>query len=129
MMREEIHSWMELAESDLEVAQILHNAEKFAGAVYHCQQALEKALKALYITEVGAMFPRTHSLAEIAEPTSFPKDKVDFLRDLTAKYIDTRYPSFPTEKISDIYDEEYSRQVLITTEELVEWIRSQFNGT
>jgi len=127
MMREEIQRWMEYAHSDLEAARILHDGEGFPAAVFHCQQALEKALKALFLAEVKEMFPRTHSLAEIAELTSFPRDQFEFLRELTTKYTDARYPSFPTEKLSDIYDQNYSGEILERTQGLVEWIQGRLN--
>lgn len=114
---------MEYAQSDLEAARILHDGEGYPAAVFHCQQALEKALKALYMAEVNEMFPRTHSLAEIAEPTSFPRDQFEFLRELATNYTDSRYPSFPTEKLSEMYDKDYSVEVLRQTQGMMEWIQ------
>ena len=128
-MREEIRRWIEFAASDLETAQVLHHAERHPAAVFHCQQAIEKALKGLYIAEVDAMFPRSHSLAEIAQATSFPRSQFEFLRELTARYIDTRYPSFPTEKITDIYDHTYSEEVLAKTEGILKWIQDRLSRT
>ena len=123
MFREEIERWMEYAQSDLEAARILCRGEGYPAAVFHCQQSLEKALKALYMAEVNEMFLRTHSLAEIAESTSFPKEHFAFLRELTSKYTDSRYPSFPTEKLSEMYDEDYSVRILQQTQELMKWIQ------
>ncbi len=126
-MRQEVQRWIDFAISDLETARVLYDAQKFPAAVFHCQQMIEKALKGLYISEVDAMFPRTHSLAEIAQPTSFPRDQFDFLRQLTSRYIDTRYPGFPTEKMTEIYDEEYAAEVLAKSEGILEWIQNQLN--
>jgi HEPN domain-containing protein len=128
-VREEILRWLEFARSDFETAQILHKAERHPAAVFHCQQAIEKALKGLYIAEVDAMFPRTHSLAQIAQPTTFPRDGLPFLRELTSKYTDTRYPSFPVDRLSEIYDEEYSGQVIAKTKDILSWIEKRLSGT
>jgi HEPN domain-containing protein len=128
-MRDEVQGWLEFAKSDMENAQILHKAERYPAAVFHCQQTIEKALKGLYIDEVGTLFPRSHSLAEIAQSTSFPREHFPFLRDLTSRYIDTRYPSFPTERITDIYDEQYSADVISKTEGILKWILNRLNKT
>ncbi len=58
--------WQDRAERDLEAArQLLGGSPPFPDiAVYHAQQAAEKALKA-YLTACGATFRRTHDLVEL----------------------------------------------------------------
>ena len=60
--------WLEKAESDLAYAKLgLDNGDYyFAGAVYHCQQAAEKALKALCCFH-GVKPPKTHDLVTLLE--------------------------------------------------------------
>lgn len=72
--RLETMQWLKIADRDLESARLLHEHKTFPNAISSCQQAVEKAMKGLFIAEVGAMFPRTHSLAQIAEATSFPRE-------------------------------------------------------
>ncbi|MCL5107599.1 MAG: HEPN domain-containing protein, partial [Chloroflexi bacterium] len=60
--------WLGRSQSDLRAAQIdLAAAPPLVeDALFHCQQAVEKALKAL-LTFHGQPFRRTHSLEEIGE--------------------------------------------------------------
>jgi HEPN domain-containing protein len=61
-----VRAWLLKAEHDLESSRILIRDEKrlLDVAVYHCQQAGEKALKA-YLTEHDTIFPKTHELGEL----------------------------------------------------------------
>ena len=97
-MNEQAAIWMDYAERDIKLAEKLQNEEYFAGAaVFHSEQAVEKALKALLL-ENGCAVERTHSLiklygrlpenirqcVEISEEDLLPIEEV---------YIDSRYPS------------------------------------
>ena len=56
------------AEEDLELARYALTAEKpfIAPALFHCQQAAEKALKG-FLTWHGVSFRKTHSIEELGE--------------------------------------------------------------
>jgi HEPN domain-containing protein len=74
--RHEVATWMEKARNDLGAAEHLLDREPpFAGvAVYHCQQAAEKALKA-FLIEKDTAFSKTHDLAQlVAECASLDPD-------------------------------------------------------
>jgi len=69
-----------------------------AGALYnqvcfHCQQCLEKLLKAL-LADQGTAIPRTHSIVDLLAlfPTDFLNDLRDELGDMDLYYLPTRYP-------------------------------------
>lgn len=68
MTREEsIAHWQRGARDALESAQILLDAGKYALVLYHCQLAVEKALKASYIAIHDASPPPTHNLMQLAK--------------------------------------------------------------
>lgn len=58
--------WLRTAREDLALAELATKANPplLAGAVYHCQQAFEKTLKA-FLTWHGSPFGRTHDLTEL----------------------------------------------------------------
>lgn len=60
--------WLQIAAEDLAMADLAMTASPplLSGAVYHCQQAFEKALKAL-LTWHGSPFRRTHDLTELVQ--------------------------------------------------------------
>ena len=64
---EEVDAWLSRARSDLRAAQVLlAAAPPLPGdAAFHCQQAVEKALKAL-LTYHDHVFPKTHDLGMLA---------------------------------------------------------------
>jgi HEPN domain-containing protein len=59
----EVKAWLQKAHSDLRAAQILatHGPVVLDAAVFHCQQAAEKALKAFLIWK-AVPFDRVHNL-------------------------------------------------------------------
>lgn len=58
-----VAGWLAKAEEDISVARLLIRQERrlYSAAVYHCQQAAEKALKA-WLTAHETVFPKTHDL-------------------------------------------------------------------
>lgn len=56
-------AWLAKAEDDLRSARLLIAEENrlYAAGVFHCQQAVEKALKA-WLTSSDRVFPKTHDL-------------------------------------------------------------------
>lgn len=61
------HEWVKKAEEDFLVASQIMRLKKnrvFNPVCFHCQQCVEKYLKARLI-EAGLIFPRTHDLVEL----------------------------------------------------------------
>lgn len=64
-----VEDWLRRAESDYKVALLLGSDEAsgfFENACFHCQQAVEKLLKALIISG-GKRFKKVHDLNELSE--------------------------------------------------------------
>ncbi len=68
---EEARAWLTKATRDLQAAEYLAMAEVplLDIVVYHCQQAMEKALKG-YLTARGIPFAKTHALGPLVEQAS-----------------------------------------------------------
>lgn len=66
MPREDVAEWLRLAHKDLAMAEHALTADPpfCEDALFHCQQAAEKALKALLL-QAGVAFERTHNLREL----------------------------------------------------------------
>lgn len=95
----EVVAWWALAETDLRVAEALTSLDPPAwGAVcFHCQQAVEKALKAL-LEAMSLPVPRTHDLVTrvdlLAPSVPGIGDFADVAAFLNAFAVGPRYPSF-----------------------------------
>lgn len=61
---DESHAWLHRARRDLYAAKLLISGEAHAEALFHCQQAVEKALKA-FLTFHQKPFRKTHDLGEL----------------------------------------------------------------
>ena len=88
--------WLAQAESDLGFAELGLREGFFAQACFVCQQAAEKALKALHYLG-GARVVLGHSLVELLDPLVTEHAGLTDLREgaqqLDQYYIPTRYPN------------------------------------
>ena len=91
-------SWIAFAHRDLEAAKILLNNEYVSNVVlFHCQQCVEKCLKAI-LEEHQIQIPKIHSVVrlygiineKIELEFAIDEDDLNHIDDI---YIDTRYPS------------------------------------
>jgi hypothetical protein len=62
----ETREWLGKAAEDLASAQVLIDSNHFSGALFFCQQAAEKSLKA-FLTWHERTFRRTHDLEELGK--------------------------------------------------------------
>lgn len=94
-MKQITRDWLEAASLDIESTGYLLPNERLTGQVaFHCQQAIEKSLKAL-IEEKGDRIPRIHSLSKLFDLCSAyldiqPDDTLVIALD--SLYIESRYP-------------------------------------
>ncbi len=99
---EEVRDWLRKAAGDLRGAQIDIAASPplLEDALFHCQQASEKAMKAL-LTAHDVVFRRTHDLDELAVACerlhSDLRPALDPARELTVFAWRFRYPGEPSE--------------------------------
>lgn len=87
--------WIRKAESDLAaVRQTLASEGPFDTACFHCQQAIEKFLKA-FLAFQGQQIPRTHDLEELARLCSLLDETLNWdelnLEEVTDYAVAVRY--------------------------------------
>jgi HEPN domain-containing protein len=101
----ETQAWFVKAGNDLRAAEALTSTSPplFDAAVFHCQQAAEKALKG-FLTWNACAFRKTHNLEEIGQQclTIDPslRDVIDQVVPLTEYAWKFRYPGHPYEPTS-----------------------------
>lgn len=91
----DLREWIKYAEEDLETARVLFEAGRYAACAYHCQQALEKILKAAIVYTTQDRPPRIHNLRDLAarlQGLSIPDEVGLTLRRVGPHYRATRYP-------------------------------------
>ena len=114
---------------DLEVhlfpASALTEADRHVYVLFCCQQAVEKALKALIIAQTGKLAPRIHNLPRLAELASVKPEaaQLDLMADLSNFYVQSRYPD-EMEPVGEAGSLDRVTKTLGETKETVEWLLS-----
>ena len=111
--------WIKKAQTDLRGATILFEASGTEELVaFHCQQAVEKFLKAFLIKETGILHNGHYLLGLLKKCYQIDEDLKKYINHITflnSYYIETRYPSEEGLAV-DIEDAkqciEYANQVL-----------------
>jgi len=122
-MNEKISNWMKQSETDFIAAKYNFEGKMYYVCAFLCQQSVEKALKGLFLYEKKGLVPQSHSLIYLATNTSVPQKFYSFLKELTPKFIDTRYPDASVDLPSNIYDKENTLKLLKKSEEVLKWIK------
>lgn len=120
-MKDETENWLESAVEDLNTARYNLEGNKNSAAMFFCQQAIEKCLKAIDIEEQG-QYTYSHDLVELAAGKQLEERFMNVLADLTAAYTGIRYPDKPDTKI------ENPEETLSIVEEVVEWTKKQLQA-
>jgi HEPN domain-containing protein len=117
--------WAKQAKYDLETAQAMLNSGRYLYVLFCCQQAVEKMLKCLIAKRTGEFPPRLHNLMRLVEFAKLDLDgnKADFLRELTAYYIQSRYPE-EIELAGATVSQELASETLEKTEMVIQWLTS-----
>lgn len=94
MKRSELaDGWYRQAKHDYDVARDLAIQDHWDTCVQMCQQAVELAVKALWVDAMSVdMPPRTHWVARMAIDLGAPGDLVEGINELAGDYLPSRYP-------------------------------------
>lgn len=124
-MKQEIENWLKQGEYDFATAKDNFKIKRYSFASFLCQQAVEKALKAFFLYENKGLVPQSHSLIYLASNTTLPKKYYSFLRELTPKFVNTRYPDAASDLPYLLYDEENTKPIIEQSGEVLEWIQKK----
>jgi HEPN domain-containing protein len=74
-MTETEQTWVDQAQYDIDTARAMLASGRYLYVMFCCQQASEKALKAVIVRKTGTLPPRTHNLLRLAEAAGVGSDK------------------------------------------------------
>lgn len=117
---EEYQEWIKKAEDDLKAAKYNYSGKLYDLTSFLCQQAVEKALKSLYIKKFKKI-KKVHDLVILGKEVGLPENFLFYCKELTAAYVYTRYPGMPEMKAI----KESSRKFIKQSEEIITWIKMQ----
>ncbi|MEK6794934.1 MAG: HEPN domain-containing protein [Spirochaetota bacterium] len=118
-----IQNWLRLAEYDLTTARSMLKEGRYLYVAFTCQQAVEKALKAIHVKNKKNTPPYTHNLAKLIHEAGIesPPNTI-FIEELTSYYLESRY----TEEIDAVearLTKDVADEILKHAEELFSWLR------
>lgn len=122
-MDEAISIWVEYAVGDLTTAEFLYDKQwprQLEIICYHCQQAGEKAVKALYLAAgIPGGIPRKHDLwfllEQIKGQVEVPESIMDVAEELDPYAIIVRHPS------ENRVDDYLTQRALKQARQIVDW--------
>lgn len=117
--------WIKQAEEDYKSAILNFKSKVFYVAAFLCQQAVEKALKAVYIYQNNKLAPKIHDLTELCRQTKAPEEIILIASKITSAYIFSRYPGAAPEIPSRFYDSTLAQEYLEKTKIILEWTKKQ----
>lgn len=124
----EARRWLNLAQRDFDTAEANLRMSIFHAARFFCQQAGEKALKAVLLLQTRRCPPRVHALDKMLQQVGGPEEFLPELIKLSEDYLLTRYPDVEPTDPARHYDQDEAQRGLETTERLLTWARNQVEG-
>lgn len=126
-MNQEARQWFDFAKEDYGVAEHLFQTyypRPLEIICYHCQQAAEKAIKAI-IMESGAQggLPKLHDLSfllnQIKNIVDIDDKYYDYADALTPYGVSIRYPN------ELFLEEHHAKDALFMAKEIIDWVESK----
>lgn len=120
-MKEEVKRWWNLAEKDLDAAHYNFEGKKYYVTIFLCEQAVEKAFKALWLKEKKSEIPKIHNLLFFLKELNLPQSFKTTCEDLTGAYITSRYSA----DIVSSFSKTDTKTLLKNTKEIIKWIEEK----
>jgi HEPN domain-containing protein len=131
-MNDRTTNWLEEANWDLENAKILFENNRFNTVVFHCQQAAEKAVKALlYHNKINGWGHSIHSLLE--KYKEIKNKNFEYIERLALSldkhYITTRYPdALPNIAPHKAYNRQEAEIAINQAKDIIDFVNKEIKG-
>ncbi len=122
---EYLRLWIAFAERDLSYARRMARSGMYDACAFFCEQAVEKMLKARYLSRERRDAPRTHQIVKLAQIVGLAGDLAEDLHDLERDYMQSRYPDMGWARGELVYDASVAEERLAVAERVLAWLREQ----
>ncbi|MBI3243775.1 MAG: HEPN domain-containing protein [Chloroflexi bacterium] len=119
--------WLRFAEIDRRAAKHLLEAGEYETCAFHCQQAVEKLLKAVIVKQTGQNPPHIHDLLTLLRKIDLETDE-EFQRTfniLDAYYVGSRYPLDVAD--ADTFIRPLAESAIRKTDEIFKWFSARIS--
>ncbi|HLB47196.1 MAG: HEPN domain-containing protein [Chloroflexota bacterium] len=120
--------WRRFAEIDRRAARHLLDAGDYDSCAFHCQQAVEKFLKAIIVQQTGERPPHVHDLLTLLRKVSgieTDEETERFIGSIDTYYVGTRYPLEVVDP--GIFDKPLAQSAVDKMERIFQWFSTRFN--
>jgi len=126
-MCDRVAEWIKQSDYDMDTAKFMFNGGRYAYAVFMCHLAVEKVLKGLFQYKTGEIPPKTHNLVYLLSKLDIKPEKkmAKHIVLLIEANIAARYPE-SLEILQKNYIESVTSDILKQSEEVILWIKEQF---
>ena len=126
-LKEHIQYWVESAENDLSVADVLFNSGKYDWCLFIGHLVIEKILKALFVQKNNELTPpKIHNLLKLVQLSDIKLNKEQqlFLEIVNNFNIEGRYPEIKNEFYKTA-NKEFTNIHYSKIKEYYHWLKSQ----
>jgi len=124
-MNEKVKYWTELSEYDMKTAEAMLQSQRYLYVGFMAHQAVEKILKAYFVSVTDETAPFSHSLSFLAKRSdiykSFSEEHKDFIDLLEPMNIEARYPTHKKQLMESLTGKRCT-EILHNAQELQRWI-------
>ena len=124
-MNEKVKYWTELSEYDIKTAEAMLQSQRYLYVGFMAHQAIEKILKAYFVSVTDETAPFSHSLSFLAKRSdiykSFSEEHKDFIDLLEPMNIEARYPTNKKQLMESLTGKRCT-EILHNAQELQKWI-------
>lgn len=123
-----IKYWLNGSAKDFEAAERLFENKLYPQSLFFYHLSVEKILKAVVMKRTGKMPPFIHDLHRLAEiaKIKLTKDREEILEKIFTFNITGRYADEKFEFYRKYNDKEFAEKYLKITEELLLWLKEEF---
>lgn len=120
--------WKELADYDIDTAEVMYDGSRWLYVGFMCHQVIEKTIKAYWSAIKPDDIPFIHNLLKLSQScgliSKMSQAQLKLISELMPMNIEARYPSYKDELAKKLTPE-YCRELIDKTKELKLWIESQ----
>jgi HEPN domain-containing protein len=125
---DKVQHWLNIAEEDVSVAEVLLKGGKFLQAGFFCHLIVEKSLKAIVQKNTGETPPKIHKLLVLAVKgeihDSLTEEQLALLEELDPLQMEARYPEYKA-KIAKTLTKEKAERIFKQAEEFLCWTKKK----
>lgn len=124
-MSKKVTYWTELYDYDMKTSEAMFKSERYLYVGFMAHQAIEKILKAYFVSKKNETPPFFHSLSFLAKQSDiyieFSEEQKNFIDLLEPMNIEARYPTHKEQLLKSL-TEKRCAEILKNAQELQRWI-------